>query len=181
MHAVLTLAASHCRFLDHSVPSVRYCELECLHRSYALSGLRYALATAVNQENFDPLFACSLLLSFHTWSFIDTTKVDEINFAVDGVLVLTQGMRDLVLQARKQRIHSVFGDFLNRNFEIPEQQISYLELQDLCYPLNSERTDNTYAGAAVSLMSFSVAFKQTLLEIRGAIYFPGQPAVQKSI
>jgi hypothetical protein len=72
MHAVLMIAASHCRFLYPSTRSTRYCELESLHRIYALSSLRDALDAPLNQENFDPVFTCSVLLLIHSWSFIDT-------------------------------------------------------------------------------------------------------------
>jgi hypothetical protein len=153
MHAVLMLAASHHRFLYRSTHSYRYYELECLHRSYALSGLRYTLDTTISQDNFDSLLACSFLLLFHSWSFLDTPNMDEIDFAVDGVLALTCGTRDLILQARKQRIHSIFGGVLTRSFDIPEQEVSFPVLQDLCYALYSEKTDNTYRSAAKSLVS----------------------------
>jgi len=64
MHAVLMLAASHHRFLYRSAPSHRYCELECLHRSYVRSGPRYTLNTTINHDNIDSLRACSILLLF---------------------------------------------------------------------------------------------------------------------
>lgn len=163
MHAVLMLAASHHRFLFRSAPSHRYCELECLHRSYALSGLRYTLDTTINRDNIDSLLACSILLLFHSWSFVDIPNMDEINFAVDGVLAFACGVRDLALQVRKLRIHSIFGGVFMRSFDIPEQDVSFPGLQDLCYALYSEQADNTYRDAAKSLMSvLSVIQKGTL-------------------
>ena len=169
MHAILTLSASHCRFLDPSTPSIRYHELECTHRKYALSGLRDALSSPVNKENFDPLLTSSILLLFHSWSFVDTTNADEIHFPVDDVLVITPGLRDIVLQARKKALNSIFGADITRSLELPEQQAFFPELQELCYPLDAERTDNTYASAASSMMSILSAIKKPSQNTRRCI------------
>ncbi|KAN0099063.1 hypothetical protein V8E51_012838 [Hyaloscypha variabilis] len=159
MHAVLTVAASHCRFLYPSTHSTRYCELECLHRIYALSSLRDALDAPLNQENFDPVFTCSVLLLIHSWSLVDTMKAGEIDFGADDVLLITRGTRDIVFEARKQGMHSIFGGVLNPSFEISAQQFPFPELQSLSHSLNPERTDNTYSGAATSMISILGAIK----------------------
>jgi hypothetical protein len=130
-----------------------------MHRIYALSSLRDALDAPLNQENFDPIFTCSVLLLIHSWSFIDTVKVGEINFGTDDVLLITRGTRDLVFEARKQGMHTIFGGSLSPSFEIAAQQIFFPELQGLSHSLNDERTDNTYSDAATSMMSILGAIK----------------------
>lgn len=154
MHAILTLAASHHRFIHATLYPMQRYELECTYRSHALSGLHDALSSPLNDDNFNPLLTSTILLLFHSWSFVDTINTDGLVLPIDDVLVITMGLRDIVLQGEERQLDSIFGELIRERVQLPKQQSATLpELQILRLPLFSGRPDNTYDRAASSLVS----------------------------
>ncbi|KAI9831263.1 MAG: hypothetical protein M1838_005743, partial [Thelocarpon superellum] len=182
MHAVLTMAASHLRYLKPDDPTERQAELH--HVSQALHGLRSALSAPLSESNASTLISSSLLLFHHAWTCLDfQNPLDEhhLDLGMDHLFALSTGLRRVLLATMPMRDIYFFQPMLCHRPTSTIRQYSErttfpVELEAFfvdCYwgtssPDASDEDFSAYMDAAIRLIPALSILKQT----RGLVELP---------
>ncbi|KAH8807872.1 hypothetical protein F5884DRAFT_348462 [Xylogone sp. PMI_703] len=92
MDALLTIAASHMKFLDPADNEASYAELH--FRQLTLSGYNSALLEAPSTDTWEAIVSTGILLYVHSWSYIESEG--GLNLGLDGLPCLTWRTRTMI-------------------------------------------------------------------------------------